>query len=129
MKELTKGYPAKVILLFAFPLIASFIFQQLYNMIDAKIVSAYVGTNAFAAIGATAVISNTIVGFINGLTQGFAIPVANSFGAQNFKQIRRFVAGAVILTFFTAVILTVISEIFIKDILKEIIYVQLIVMI
>lgn len=117
MKELTKGYPAKVILLFAFPLIASFIFQQLYNMIDAKIVSAYVGTNAFAAIGATAVISNTIVGFINGLTQGFAIPVANSFGAQNFKQIRRFVAGAVILTFFTAVILTVISEIFIKDIL------------
>ena len=81
MKELTKGYPAKVILLFAFPLMCSFIFQQLYNMVDAKIVSAYVGTDAFAAIGATAVVSNTIIGFINGLTQGFAIPVANSFGA------------------------------------------------
>ncbi|MBQ8913330.1 MAG: MATE family efflux transporter [Lachnospiraceae bacterium] len=117
MKELTKGYPAKVILLFAFPLMASFIFQQLYNMIDAKIVSAYVGTNAFAAIGATAVVSNTIIGFINGLTQGFAIPVANAFGAQNFRQIRRFVAGAIILTFSTAFILTLAGEILIKRIL------------
>ncbi|MBQ8914421.1 MAG: MATE family efflux transporter, partial [Lachnospiraceae bacterium] len=106
MKELTKGYQAKVILLFAFPLMASCIFQQLYNMIDAKIVSAYVGTNAFAAIGATAVVSNMIIGFINGLTQGFAIPIANSFGANNFEKIRRFVAGAIILTFSAAVIFT-----------------------
>ena len=117
MKELTKGYPAKVILLFAFPLMCSFIFQQLYSMIDAKIVSEYVGTNAFAAIGATAVVSNTIIGFINGLTQGFAIPIANSFGAQDFVKIRRFVAGAVVLTFSTAVLLTVAGEILIKRIL------------
>lgn len=117
MKELTKGYPAKVILLFAIPLMASYIFQQLYNMIDAKIVSAYVGTNAFAAIGATAVVSNMIIGFINGLTQGFAIPIANSFGAKNFEQIRRFVAGAIILTFSTAIIFTAAGEILIKKIL------------
>ena len=118
MKELTKGYPAKVILAFAFPLMCSFIFQQLYNMIDAKIVSEYVGTDAFAAIGATAVVSNTIIGFINGLTQGFAIPVANSFGAQDFTKIRRFVAGAVILTGSAAFILTAAGEILIVDILK-----------
>ena len=118
MKELTKGYPAKVILAFAFPLMCSFIFQQLYNMIDAKIVSEYVGTNAFAAIGATAVVSNTIIGFINGLTQGFAIPVANAFGAQDLKKIRKFVAGAVVLTFSAAIILTGLSEFFIVMILK-----------
>ena len=117
MKELTKGYPAKVILLFAFPLMCSFIFQQLYNMVDAKIVSAYVGTDAFAAIGATAVVSNTIIGFINGLTQGFAIPVANSFGAGDYKKIHRLVAGAVILTFSTAVVFTVLGELLIRDIL------------
>lgn len=117
MKELTKGYPAKVILLFAFPLMCSFIFQQLYNMVDAKIVSAYVGTDAFAAIGATAVVSNTIIGFINGLTQGFAIPVANSFGAGDYKKIHRFVAGAVILTFSIAVVFTALGELFIRDIL------------
>ncbi|MBQ9608361.1 MAG: MATE family efflux transporter [Lachnospiraceae bacterium] len=117
MKELTKGYPAKVIMLFAFPLMCSYIFQQLYNMIDAKIVSAYVGTDAFAAIGATAVVSNTIIGFINGLTQGFAIPVANAFGAGDFKRIHRSVAGAVVLTFSTAAVLTSLGEIFIKKIL------------
>ena len=69
MKDLTKGYPAKVILIFAIPLMCSSILQQLYNMVDSKIVSAYVGTAAFAAVGATSVVSNTLIGFINGLTQ------------------------------------------------------------
>lgn len=39
MKDLTKGYPAKVIILFAIPMIFGSIFQQLYNIADSKIVS------------------------------------------------------------------------------------------
>ena len=58
MKDLTKGYPAKVIMMFALPLMFGNIFQQFYNMADSKIVSTYVGTGALAAVGATAVISN-----------------------------------------------------------------------
>ena len=91
MKDLTKGSPVKIILLFALPIICGNIFQQLYNIADSKIVSTYVSTNAFAAVGATSVVSNTIIGFINGLTQGFAIPIANSFGARDEKRMRRFV--------------------------------------
>lgn len=53
MKDLTKGYPAKVIILFAIPMIFGSIFQQLYNIADSKIVSTFVGTEAFAAVGAT----------------------------------------------------------------------------
>ena len=56
MKDLTKGYPAKVIMMFAIPLIFGQIMQQFYNMADSKIVSTYVGTGALAAVGATAVI-------------------------------------------------------------------------
>lgn len=109
MKDLTKGYPAKVIMLFAIPLMCGSIFQQLYNMADSKIVSTYVGTTAFAAVGATGVISNMVIGFINGLTQGFAILVANCFGAKKEREMRRFVAGSILLTFVTAVALTVLS--------------------
>ena len=46
MKDLTKGYPAKVIILFAIPMIFGSIFQQLYNIADSKIVSTFVGTEA-----------------------------------------------------------------------------------
>lgn len=117
MKDLTKGYPAKVILMFAIPIVCGNIFQQMYNMADSKIVSTYVGTNAFAAVGATSVVSNTIIGFINGLTQGFAIPVANCFGAKDYRKMRRYVAGTVLLTSVIAVVLTVLALLFIEDIL------------
>lgn len=118
MKDLTKGYPAKVILMFAIPLMLGNIFQQLYNMADSKIVSTFVGTGALAAVGATSVVSNTLIGFINGMTQGFSILIANSFGAKDEKRMRQYVAGTVILTVFVAVALTALGLIFIEPVLR-----------
>lgn len=118
MKELTKGTPWKVILLFAVPIIFRSIFQQLYNFVDSKIVSTYISTNAFAAVGATAVVSNTIIGFLNGFTQGFAISVANSYGAKDYKRMRKYIAGSIVLAFSIAIILTAVSLFFIDDLLK-----------
>lgn len=118
MKDLTKGYPAKVIFLFAVPLTFGAVFQQFYNICDSKIVSAYVGTTAFAAVGATGAISNLIIGFINGLTQGFAIPVAHSFGAGDSRQMRRYIAGMIILAGSVTLILTVFSLLLISPLLR-----------
>ena len=118
MKDLTKGYPAKVIILFAIPMIFGSIFQQLYNIADSKIVSTFVGTEAFAAVGATSVVSNTLIGFLNSLTLGFAIPIANSFGGKDYKRMRRIVAGTVLLTLAGAVVLTVLILLLIPAILK-----------
>lgn len=117
MKDMTKGYPAKVIIMFALPLMIGSIFQQFYNIADSKIVSSYVGTGAFAAVGATGVISNVLIGFLNGLTQGFAIPIANSFGAKDESRMRKNVAGTVILALSTSIVLTVCGLIWIQDIL------------
>lgn len=118
MKDLTRGYPAKVILMFAIPLMLGNIFQQLYNMADSKIVSTFVGTGALAAVGATSVVSNTLIGFINGLTQGFAILIANSFGAKDEKRMRQYVAGTMILTAGVTVFLTVFGLTFIEPVLR-----------
>ncbi len=118
MKDLTKGYPAKVIMMFAVPLMFGYIFQQFYNMADSKIVSTYVSTDALAAVGATAVVFNTIIGFVNGLTQGFTILVANSFGAKDMPRMRRFVAGTIVLTFSVAIVMTILGLLFIVPILK-----------
>ncbi|MBQ8412731.1 MAG: MATE family efflux transporter [Lachnospiraceae bacterium] len=117
MKDLTTGYPAKVIIRFTIPIMLGYILQQLYSLVDSKIVSEYVGPDALAAIGATVVVSNLIVGFINGLTQGFAIPIANSFGAKDMDRLRKNVAGTILLTFGVAAVLTLLSLLFIEDIL------------
>ncbi len=118
MKDLTKGYPAKVIMMFTIPLMFGYIFQQFYNMADSKIVSTYVGTGALAAVGATAVVFNTMIFFINGLTQGFSILIANSFGAKDMQSLRRYVAGTMIYTAIVTVIMTVGGLVFIVPILE-----------
>lgn len=117
MKDLTKGLPAKVILFFTIPLFLGNLLQQLYNMTDSKIVSNYVGTNALAAVGATAVVFNTLMGFINSLTQGFGILVARAFGAKDEPKMRRYVAGAVMLTVIFTVVFEILGECVIEDIL------------
>lgn len=106
MRELTKGSPAKVIMTFALPIIFGNLLQQLYNLADGKIVSTYVGTQAFAAVGATAVITNLIIGFVNGVTQGFGIPVSRCFGAGDYKNMRRYVAGSFVMTVVMTLLLT-----------------------
>lgn len=118
MKELTKGYPAKVIILFALPLMLGNIFQQVYNISDSKIVSEFISPDALAAVGATAVISNMVINFINGLTQGFSILIARSFGEKNFRSLRMYVAGTIQLTLTVAVVLTLVGELLIREILQ-----------
>lgn len=118
MKDLTKGYPAKVIMMFAIPLMLGNILQQLYNMADSKVVSTYISTEALAAVGATAVIAHTLTVFLNGLTQGFSIMVATRYGAKDIKSIRQYVAGTIILTLVITVIITAAGLLSIEKILE-----------
>jgi putative MATE family efflux protein len=78
----------------------------------------YLDQYAFAAVGMTAVISNTLISLTNGFTQGFGILVSNSFGAREMPRLRRCVAGSIILTIFLIIVLTTVAFVFIHPILK-----------
>ena len=58
------------------------LFQQFYSMVDTIIVGKLLGLNALAGVGSTGAISFMINGFVIGLCSGFAIPVAQKFGAK-----------------------------------------------
>lgn len=113
---MTKGFPAKVIIMFAIPLMLGNILQQLYNVTDSKIVSESI-ESGLAAIGATAVVSNLLINFICGLTQGFGIMIARSFGEKDYVSLRRYVAGTVKLTSVVTVLFTVVFLIVIRPVL------------
>ena len=51
-KELTKGNPYKLILLFMLPIFIGNAFQQMYMLADSLIVGRIIGLNALAAVGA-----------------------------------------------------------------------------
>ena len=57
MKELTRGNPAKLIILFALPLFIGNVFQQFYSMVDMIVVGQTLGKDALAAVGATSSVS------------------------------------------------------------------------
>ena len=50
---MTRGNPAKLIVLFALPLMVGNVFQQLYTMTDAIIVGQFAGVQALGAVGST----------------------------------------------------------------------------
>jgi len=104
---MTVGSPTRSILSFALPLIAGYVLQQMYLVIDAAIVGRFVSVNALAAVGASSSIMFLIMGFCNGACSGFAIPVAQSFGAKDYVQMRRYVAVAARLAAVIAAVLTV----------------------
>ena len=54
IKDLTKGEPLKLIIIFSIPLLIGNIFQQLYNIADLVIVGRLLGVEAFASVGAVA---------------------------------------------------------------------------
>lgn len=108
-KDMTEGKPLKLILAFCLPLVIGNIFQQLYNMVDTIIVGQYVGKGALAAVGATGSINFMVIGFAMGICSGFGIPIAQSFGAKDYKKMREHIANAVYLCFGITVGLTILT--------------------
>lgn len=117
MKDMTVGSPIRLILGFAVPLFFGMLFQQFYSLMDMVIVGKFLGPNALAAVGSTGSINFMIVGFCMGLCNGFAIPVAQRFGAKDEKMLRCFVANSVWLSIIFATIITTVVSILCRSIL------------
>lgn len=117
-KDMTKGSPMKLILGFAVPLLFGLLFQQFYSMVDAVIVGHYLGVDALAAVGATGSVNFLIVGFCMGVCNGFAIPIAQEFGAGHEVNLRKYVANCVWLSAIFAVVITVAVVLLCRPILQ-----------
>ncbi|MCR5155298.1 MAG: MATE family efflux transporter [Butyrivibrio sp.] len=117
VRDLTVGNPMKLIIGFALSLFWGMLFQQLYNIIDTAIVSWFLGKEAYTGVGTTGAVNFLIMGFCMGVCNGFAIPVAQRFGAKDFKSMRKFVSHAIILCSIFAVVMTFFVSVFCRQIL------------
>ena len=97
-KDLTEGKPLKLVLSFAFPLLFGMLFQQFYSFVDTAIVGRYLGADKLAAVGATGSVNFLVIGLCLGFCSGFAIPIAQAFGAKDEQQVRRNVWHAAVLS-------------------------------
>lgn len=110
IRDMTKGSPAKLILLFAVPLMLGNIFQQLYTMVDTIVVGQVAGVQALAALGAVEWIMWMVLGVSTGVTQGFSILISQHYGARKWNDLKKAVAHSYLLTAITAVSLLIVSQ-------------------
>lgn len=109
-KELTVGNPLPLIIKFALPLLLGNMLQQTYSMVDAAIVGRTLGINALAAVGASTSVVFLILGFCNGCCGGFAIPIAQKFGARDYSVMRSYIHNAFKLAWIMSLLLAVITS-------------------
>ena len=117
VRDMTEGSPMKLIVQFAIPLLFGYLFQQFYSLVDTVIVGRFLGVNSLASVGATSSINFLIIGFCMGVCNGFAIPVAQCFGAKDESALRKYVANGVWLSGLFAVIMTFVVTILCRNIL------------
>lgn len=117
-KDMTSGSPMKLIVGFTIPLLFGALFQQFYSMVDAIIVGHYLGVDALAAVGATGSVNFLIIGFCIGVCSGFAIPIAQEFGAGNERNLRKYVANSVWLSIIFAIVMTIAVTLLCRPILR-----------
>lgn len=116
-KDLTTGNPLTLIIGFSIPIFLGLLFQQFYSMVDTMIVGQTLGVDALAAVGSTGSITFMVVGFCNGIASGFAIPVAQRFGAKDEKGLKRTIANSIYLAIVFSVVITLFVTHYCRNIL------------
>ena len=106
MKDLVKGKPLKVILLFALPLYVGQLFQLFYGVVDTRIIGSALGEQSLAAVGATTALSDLVMEFLNGIICGFGIIIATFFGAKDEEKMKKAIGGTIIMGILFTVIIS-----------------------
>lgn len=106
---MTRGNPLHLIVSFTIPMLLGGVCQQFYNLIDMLIIGNANGSRDLAAIGATASPLFFILCFAMGLTVAFSIVIAQHFGANNLRLVRRTFVSAIYVTAAATVCLSLVG--------------------
>lgn len=88
-RSLIDGSIFKKLILFALPMIAGNLLQQVYNLVDTFIVGKFIGVDALAAVGACYALMVFITSIIIGLCMGSGAFFSADFGGKDDRKLRQ----------------------------------------
>ncbi|HAK68513.1 MAG TPA: MATE family efflux transporter [Treponema sp.] len=118
--DMTKGEPFKLLIVYSFPILLGSLFQQLYNLFDTVIVGRLLGPDALAAVGNTGPMNFLVLGFLYGMTSGFAVITAQKFGAHDEDGVKKSVAMNIVLNLASGLAITILACAFTMPLLRAI---------
>ena len=116
--DMLNGPLLNKIILFALPLAATGILQQLFNAADMAVVGKFASSTALAAVGSNAPIVNLIGSLFMGTAMGANVVIANAIGANDEKRIKNAVHTAISFSIILGVAMLIIGEILARPLLR-----------
>ena len=107
--DMTQGSIMKLVLLFALPICAGNILQQLYNTIDTMIVGKFCGSTSLAAVGTSAQPVEMLLCIFLGLGTGVSILVSQNTGKGDLLQVKKIMATATSFLYLCAIPLSILG--------------------
>ena len=95
--NMLEGSLADKIILFAIPLAASSVLQQLFNAADLAVVGRFASPLAMAAVGSNAAVINLIICLFLGLSAGSAVVAGQAIGSGDTGRVERVVHTSILL--------------------------------
>ncbi len=118
--DLTQGPITKKIVLFALPIIAGNLFQQLYNVVDSWVVGNYAqsGTACLAAVNASFPIMMFFNSLFMGISMGANIIISQYKGAKDQDSLQKAMTTTFSLSMLIGILITVLGLIFARPLLE-----------
>lgn len=111
--NMLQGSLWKPVLLFALPLAATGILQQLFNAADIAVVGQFTqerGAIAMAAVGANSPVVALLLNFFVGISLGSNVVIANALGSGHHKVVHSAIGTSILLALAGGVIMGVLGE-------------------
>lgn len=116
--DMRRGSLWNKILIFALPLAASSILQQLFNSADMAVVGRFSGSNALAAVGSNSSFINLLINLFVGISVGANVIIARYIGAGKEERANAAAHTAVAVSLLSGVFIMVLGIVITPSILR-----------
>ena len=117
-RDMTSGSPLGLIARFALPIMAGNALQQFYSLVDSLVIGRVEGVTALAAVSASGWLDWLVLSLAMGLAQGFAIRIAQEFGAGDMGSLRRSAGQSILLASAATLLLEALAQGLLAPILR-----------
>ena len=116
--DMTSGSIMRLVVLFALPICAGNILQQLYNTVDTLVIGNFCGTVSLAAVGTSSQPVELLLCIFLGLGSGVSILVSQYIGKGDWDTLKEMVSTATMFLYLCAVPITILGPLVSPFILK-----------
>lgn len=115
--DMTQGSLWNKILIFALPLAASSILQQLFNSVDTAVVGRFASSQALAAVGSNSSLISLLINLFIGISLGSNVVIAHYIGQKSEENIHAAIHTAIVVAMISGVFVMIFGQFIARPVL------------